>query len=267
MLPVRWRQIYTSAILYSRKSNPTIKFPITLHLCLPPYSNSPLPFKFNSFGEIKEFLQPKRFLLDPLSNEPIIISQVERINPDRVYDLVGVDFTYCPSQKGSREQVPVVDKVFEEKAVLALKELLKKEDPGIVELPRVVQDKAGKDVGEWAAIFESSDGCIIFLEAKFRMLTVSIVSMFIPFTKLYQDHVVEQSEHMSRSLRALGKQNRAKLFLAAYFWQDDKNCISFTCQLGYGIIQPNLVGKGLTVEVMAEGMCICFCSEESEIQN
>ena len=113
--------------------------------------------------------------MDPLSNKPIRINQVERINPDRVYDLIGVGFTY--HQKGlSREQV--VDKVFEEKAALALKEILKKEDPGIVELPRVVQDKAGKDVGEWEAIFKSSDGCIIFLEAKFRMSMVSILSMF-----------------------------------------------------------------------------------------
>ena len=113
--------------------------------------------------------------MDPLSNTPIRINQVERINPDRVYDLVGAGFTY--RQMGlSREQV--VDKVFEEKAALALKEVLKKEDPGIVELRRVVRDKAGKDVGEWKAIFESSDGCIIFLEAKFRMSMVSILSMF-----------------------------------------------------------------------------------------
>ena len=170
------RQIYTSAIRYSRKSTPAIKkFPITLQICLPPYNNRPLPFDFASFNDIEKFLQPNRFFVDPLSDKPIMIDQVERLNPDRVYDLVGAGFTY--RQKGlSREQV--VDKVFEEKAALALKEILKKEDPGIVELPRVVRDKAGKDVGEWEAIFKSSDGCIIFLEAKFRMSTVSILSMF-----------------------------------------------------------------------------------------
>ena len=82
--------------------------------------------------------------------------------------------------------------------------------------------------------------------------------MTILYTKLYQQHVFKQSERMSRSLRALGKQSRAKLFLAGYFWHDDEDCISFTRQLGYGIIQPN--GKGLTVEVMAVGMCISSCS-------
>lgn len=169
--------------------------------------------------------------MDSLFNKPIRINQVETVNPDRVYDLVGVGFTY--RQKGlSREQV--VDKVFQEKAALALKEILKEEDPGIVELPRVVRDKEGKDVGEWGAIFESSDGCIIFLEAKFRM------SM---------EHVYQQSEWMSRTLQALGKQSRAKLFLAAYFWHDDKSCISFTRSQGYRIIRPS--GKDLTVEVMA----------------
>ena len=142
-----------------------------LKLCLSPYNNSPVAFKFATFSNIKQFLQLDRFLMDPLSNEPITIDEVERINPDRVYDLVGVGFTYC--QKGcSREQG--VDKVFEEKAALALKEILKKEDPGIVELPRVVQDKEGKNIGEWEAIFESLDSCIIFLEAKFRMSMVSI---------------------------------------------------------------------------------------------
>jgi hypothetical protein len=123
--------------------------------------------------------------VDQLSNETIRINQVERIDPNGVYDLVGTGLTYRSlSTTSSLSREEVVDKglsrekVFEEKAALALKEILKKEDPGIVELPRVVRDKAGKDVGEWGAIFESSDGCIIFLEAKFRMSTVSILSMF-----------------------------------------------------------------------------------------
>jgi hypothetical protein len=109
--------------------------------------------------------------VDPLSKTPIKIDQVERINPDRAYDLVGTGFVY--RQKGlSRAQA--VDKVFDKKAALALRELLKKEDPGVVELSRVIQDKAGMDVAEWEAIFESSDGCVIFLEAKLRMSLVSI---------------------------------------------------------------------------------------------
>ena len=165
-----WRRISTSAILYSRKT----KYPTTLNLCLPPYSDSPVPFTFNSLGEIKEFLQPNQFLVDPTVRRPITSRQVDLIDFDKVYDLVGGGFTY--RHKGlSRDQF---DKVFEQKAALALKEILMKEDPGIVELPRVIKDKDGKDVSEWEAIFESSDGCIIFLEAKFRMFWVSIVSMF-----------------------------------------------------------------------------------------
>jgi hypothetical protein len=62
-------------------------------------------------------------------------------------------------------------------------------------------------------------------------------------------HVVEQPERISRSLRALGEQSRTKLLLAAYYWHDDKSCISFTRSQGYGIIQPN--GKDLSIEVMA----------------
>jgi hypothetical protein len=61
---------------------------------------------------------------------------------------------------------------------------------------------------------------------------------------------------MSKSLRVLGKQSRAKLFLAAYYWHDDKSCVPFTRSQGYGIIQPN--GRDLSAEVMALGMRTCF---------
>jgi hypothetical protein len=142
------RQIYTTAVCYSRKTTPsTTKFPVILQLSLPPYNDDPIPFEFSSFGAIQDFLRPEgRFLVDPLSKTPIKIDQVERINPDRAYDLVGTGFVY--RQKGlSRAQA--VDKVFDKKAALALRELLKKEDPGVVELSRVIQDKAGMDVAEW----------------------------------------------------------------------------------------------------------------------
>jgi hypothetical protein len=131
---------------------------------------------------IQDFLRPEgRFLVDPLSKTPIKIDQVERINPNRAYDLVGTGFVY--RQKGL-SRVQAVDKVFDKKAALALRELLKKEDPGVVELSRVIQDKAGMDVAEWEAIFESSDGCVIFLEAKLRMSLVSIHLISPLFTKL-----------------------------------------------------------------------------------
>ena len=42
----------------------------------------------------------------------------------------------------------------------------------------------------------------------------------------------------------------AKLFLAAYYWQDDEDCLSYTRSQGYGIIQPNSLD--LVVDVMAE---------------
>lgn len=64
--------------------------------------------------------------------------------------------------------------------------------------------------------------------------------------------MVSQSERISKSLQALGKQSRAKLYLAANFWHDDKSCISFTRSQGYGIIRPN--GRDLTVEATAAGM-------------
>ena len=48
----------------------------------------------------------------------------------------------------------------------------------------------------------------------------------------------------------MGYGNHTKLYLAAYYWQDE-DCISFTRGQGYGIIQPN--GLDSTVEVMAKG--------------
>jgi hypothetical protein len=80
-----------------KKSTPTIKeSPITVQLCPLLCNNNPVPFYFTSFSAIKEALQPNSSLVDPLSNKPIKIDQVERINPDTVYDLVGVGFTYWP---------------------------------------------------------------------------------------------------------------------------------------------------------------------------
>jgi len=54
-----------------------------------------------------------------------------------------------------------------------LKELLEEEDLKVKALPRVIINEEGKDVGEWEAIYELSDGCIVFLESKYRMSKVS----------------------------------------------------------------------------------------------
>ena len=99
-----------------------------------------------------------------------------------------------------------------------------------------------------------SDGCVVFLEAKFRMSMVGIYYIFVSLcTKYYQAHVKLQPERMSKSLRAMGKESCVKLFLAGYYWHDDKTCIEFTRSQGYGIIKPN--GRDMDVEVMAVGMC------------
>jgi hypothetical protein len=71
----------------------------------------------------------------------------------------------------TREQV--WDKVFEGKTALALKEILEEEDLKAIELPRVIKKGAGKDVGEWEAIYQLSDGCIVFLKMKYQMLKVN----------------------------------------------------------------------------------------------
>jgi hypothetical protein len=57
---------------------------------------------------------------------------------------------------------------------MVLKSILEKEDPGVVELPRVVQDLQENDVNEWEAVYQLSDDCVVFLEAKLQMSKVSI---------------------------------------------------------------------------------------------
>ena len=47
------------------------------------------------------------------------------------------------------------------------------------------------------------------------------------------------------------KDKRARLYLAAYYWHDDEDCISYARNKGYGIIQPN--GSDLTVHFKARG--------------
>lgn len=137
---------------------------------------------------------------------------------------------------------------------MALKAILQKEAGGFIELPRVIRDAKGKDLAEWEAILELPDGCVVFLEAKFRMSMVGIYYIFVSLcTKYYQAHVKRQPERMSKSLRAMGKECHVKLFLAGYYWHDHKTCIEFTRSQGYGIIKPN--GRDMDVEVMAVGMC------------
>ena len=56
----------------------------------------------------------------------------------------------------------------------------------------------------------------------------------------------------------MGKEKRAKLYLAAYYWPDDEDCILYTQSKGYGIIQPN--GADLTVHLKAKGKSLTISS-------
>ena len=72
---------------------------------------------------------------------------------------------------------------------------------------------------------------------------------------------------MSKTLRAMGKNSRAKLFLAGYYWDDDESCISFTRSKGYDILKPN--GRDLSVDTMALGMYnmhMSICHSELTVQ-
>jgi hypothetical protein len=71
----------------------------------------------------------------------------------------------------SREQV--WDKAFKAKTAMALKDVLEKEGSVVVEMLRVIQDSQRKDVNEWEAVYKLLDGCLVFLEAQYRMSKVS----------------------------------------------------------------------------------------------
>jgi hypothetical protein len=229
----------------------------------PPY-DEPTFINFESFDKISEFLAPNLLLRDPTSGVALHADQVRNIDPGIVYDIIGTGFPF--REKGlSSEQV--WDKVFEGKSSLALFSALQKEDPGVRELPRVIRDEKGMDVAEWEAIYEMSDGCLIFLEAKYRMSKVchQLFSMIIETNKFQQKHVNVQLRRMTASLRAMGRSKRTMLYLAAYYWQDDEDCIPFARNLGYGIIQPN--GLDLTIDTKAKGMYYVAFTSLHELTN
>jgi len=64
-------------------------------------------------------------------------------------------------------------------------------------------------------------------------------------------HIDLQPKQMSKSLIAMGKDKLARLYLAAYYSPDDEDCITYACDKGYGIIQPN--GSDLNVYFRAKG--------------
>lgn len=222
------RAISTSATRFGRKSKS-----FTLNI-LYPHWDTPISHTFKDEKDLADFLkQPPQFLRDPETNKSIRHNNVKQINPNIIYDIAGSGIPY--REKGlSQEQI--WDKVFEGKTATALKNVLEKEGL-VVELPRVVKDVQGKDVSEWEAVYQLADGCVVFLEAKYRMSKVNID---------------DQLKRVTRSLRIMRcTGSRAKLFLAAYHWPSDDNSIAYARSKGYGIIRPN--GSDLDVSVMAEG--------------
>ena len=164
---------------------------------------------------------------------------MKKIDPGIVYDIIDMDFPFC----GKRVQVG--DRFFEGKSSLAFWCVLKEEDPGVLELPSVIRDKK-RDVAEWEAIFQLSHvkgEPIYWISQKCIYSEVRLHFIRCMSTK--------QSEQMSKSLRTMGRVGCAKLFLAAYYWQDDEDRLSYTRSQGYGIIQPN--GLDLAVDIIAEG--------------
>lgn len=172
ILIMLFRAIYTSAICSAgARTNPFIKkYPVTLRLQYPSWDKPGLA-EFSSAEDITAFLStPKQFLIEPITGQIIRPHQVDKIDPDVIYDVAGSGLPY--REKGlSREQV--WDRVFERKTALALKETLENEDPKVMKLPRVIKDEVGKDVNEWEAVYRLSDGSIVFLETKYRMSMVS----------------------------------------------------------------------------------------------
>jgi len=170
------RAISTSAVHYARANPaPLIKgYPVTLRLIFPSWRMA-TSHDFKSAEAITRFLsEPKQFLLDPESGHAIHPDQVEKIDPDVIYEVAGSGLPYPEKgipEKGTRRD-QVWDCVFEKKTALALKKVLEEDDPKVTELPRVINGE-GNAVSEWEGIYQLSDGRIVFLEAKFRMTKVS----------------------------------------------------------------------------------------------
>lgn len=234
ILIMLFRALSTTAICSGRaRTTPLIKkFPVTLRLQYP-YYDTPTLAVFPSYQKITDYLLMYRhFLIEQLSGRLILPDQVDQIDPDRIYDVGG---TGLPFHENGLMREQVWDRVFETKTALALKEALERKDPNVTELPRVIKGKSGKEVGEWDGVYELSDGCVVFLETKYRMSKA---------------HIKDQSKRVSKSLRAMAKNPRAKLYLAAYHWPDEESCISYARDKGYGILQPN--GSGLTIRSEAK---------------
>lgn len=167
------RTIYVSAVRHFPKA--AIKFPVTVNILFP-HCDEPYRFEFVSYKDFSDFLEPQSILraLSPGSKN-IRARNIKDLDPTKAYEIVGPGYIYLGQERRPlKDQVWDTSRVFEEKSKLALKVKLQKDHPGLVDLPRVICDKAtGKNVAEWEAVFQLSDGSIIFLESKYRMTLVS----------------------------------------------------------------------------------------------
>jgi hypothetical protein len=110
-----YRAIYTSAVCSARaRTTPFIKkFPVTLRLQYPSWDTPGLA-EFSSAEDITAFLsKPKQFLIEPITGQIIRPHQVDKIDPDVIYDVADSGFPY--REKGlSREQASVGSDLSEE---------------------------------------------------------------------------------------------------------------------------------------------------------
>jgi hypothetical protein len=174
----RQNALYTFAI----RRSPSIKFPVTLGIIFPTLED-PEPLEFPSYDSISDFLAPTTFLRAPRSKN-IHRGNVKDIDPTKIYEILGPGFI-CQKRTWLSRDDWVWDKDFEEKAKLALKVKLQKGDPGLVDLPRKIYDAEGKYITEWDAIFQLSDGCIIFLETKYRITKLVSKRVILKYSHQY----------------------------------------------------------------------------------
>jgi hypothetical protein len=104
-------------------------------------------------------LKPKRLLINPTTKETILAGQVREIDPGILYD-VDLDHPFYPRDSG-RLTKQGVDRFFDGRSTFALRHILEKKDPRVVQLSSVIKDTNGRDVAEWEVV--------VFLEAKYRI--------------------------------------------------------------------------------------------------
>ena len=164
------RAIFTSARRLGQKSKS-----ITLNVVYP-YWDIPISHTFRDEKDLADFLKqpPQQFLRDPDTNKALRHTDVKQVNPNIIYDIAGSGLMIMSSREKRLSREQVWDKIYEEKTSKALKYVLEKEDPGVVlELPKVVKDGQGKMVSKWEAVYQLPHGCVVFLDARYRMSKVS----------------------------------------------------------------------------------------------